>query len=294
MAALAASDWATPVAGVRRKVAGEHVILDATSMDDLHNAMKGVQAVVNCMTGDADAIAANAAALFTAADKTGVHVVYLSSMAVYGSATGLIAEDAPLLGDVGPYSAAKVQAEEMALACRARVTVFRPGIIYGSGSPQWTERIAVLLKEHRIGDMGAAGDGCCNLVHVLDVVKAILAAVKQDDERGHHAFNLSMPDAPDWNGYFIAMAKAMGAVPVRRVTARRLKVETKLLAIPLKLGEKLLGKLLPPAITPSLARAWRQDQRLNSAKATQTLSISWMSLSEGLSEAVAGRSVRSN
>lgn len=290
LAGLRAVQWAEPIAGVRRRVAEEHILLDATRTDHLRDALARADAVVNCVAGSADTITANAAALFTAADRTGKHVIHLSSMAVYGSQTGQVAEGAELLGDTGPYARAKVQAERMAEACGTRVTVFRPGIIYGSRSPQWTMRIARLLRERRIGDMGAAGDGCCNLVHVQDVVAAVLAALQQRNERRHRAYNLAMPDAPDWNGYFIAMAKQMGATPVRRVTARRLTMETRFLAIPLKLAEKMSGERLPPAITPGLARAWRQSLRLDASRATQELSLSWTPLSVGISEAVSGLS----
>lgn len=286
--ALQASGWAQPVAGVRRPIAGEHIVLDATRTESVRDAMERSDAVVNCVAGSAETITGNAAALFTAADRTGKHVIHLSSMAVYGSQKGLVAEDATLLGDTGPYARAKVQAERMSEACATRVTVFRPGIIYGSRSPQWTLRIARLLRQRRIGDMGVAGDGCCNLVHVQDVVTAVLTALQQGEERRHRAYNLAMPDPPDWNGYFIAMAKAMNATPVHRVTARRLRVETGLLAIPLKIAEKLSGERLPPAITPGLASAWRQSLRLDASRATQELSISWMPLSSGISEAVAG------
>jgi len=287
MSALSNAEGMSPIAGVRRSIPGEHVVLDARDKDQLQRALLNVDAVVNLVAGDAPSIVENARALFAAAAETAVHVIYLSSMAVYGSATGNVNEDASLLGDVGPYSAAKVEAEVLARSYPARLTIFRPGIIYGSGSPQWTTRIASLLQARRIGDMGAAGDGCCNLVHVQDVVQAILTALARHSE-GHRAYNLSMPDAPDWNRYFVQFARALGAVPVKRVTSRRLKLETKVFAIPLKLGEKLLGARLPPAITPSLARSWQQDLRLDSTRATQELSMSWTALSDGLSEAVAG------
>ena len=293
-AALAATDWATPIAGVRRAVKGEHIVLDASRTEDLRDALKKADAVVNCVAADAETITANASALFTAGDGSGKHLVHFSSMAVYGSQAGTVTENSPLLGDTGPYAQAKKQAELMSEACATRVTLFRPGVIYGSRSPQWTLRIAKLLREKRIGDMGKAGDGCCNLVHVQDVVHAVLAVLQQGQERRHRAYNLAMPNAPDWNTYFIAMAKEMGATPVRRVTARRLRVETKLLALPLKIAEKLSGDRLPPAITPGLTSAWLQKMRLDSTRATQELSMSWMTLSEGISEAVAGLNVRRN
>lgn len=282
--ALAASGWAEPIAaGIRASTTFDGVAsitLDACDQSAVEAALVGVDAVVNCVAGDAETIVKNAAVLFTAAEKTATHVVHLSSMAVYGSATGVLEEDAPLLGDGGAYSAAKLEAEDLA---DRDVTIFRPGCIYGAESPQWTLRIARLLQERRIGDLGVAGDGCSNLVHIDDVVAAILAAL-----RGGRTgvFNLAMPDAPDWNEYFIRFAKALGAVPVARIPEWRLKLETKVLAPPLKILEIAMpGKALPPPIPASLARLWRQDIRISSELASTELGIVWRPLAEGLQDA---------
>ncbi len=122
-----------------------------------------------------------------------------------------------------------------------------------------------------------------NLVHIDDVVAAILAAL-----RGGRTgvFNLAMPDAPDWNEYFIRFAKALGAVPVARIPEWRLKLETKVLAPPLKILEIAMpGKALPPPIPASLARLWRQDIRISSELASTELGIVWRPLAEGLQDA---------
>ncbi len=269
--ALAESGWATPVAAGRREV-------DARDEAAISSALHGADAVVNCVAGDAESMVRNAAALFAAGAKAGVHVVYLSSMAAYGDATGAVDEDAPLLGNVGDYSAAKVRAEALA---SGRVTIFRPGCIYGSDSPQWTLRVARLLQRRRIGDLGAAGDGCSNVVHVADVAAAVLAAVRQ---QRLGAFNLAMAGAPDWNEYFIRFAQAIGAVPVARIPEWRLKLETKAMAAPLKIFEKA-GVALPPPIPRSLARLWRQDIRLVSRRASGELGLVWTGLDAGLAEA---------
>jgi nucleoside-diphosphate-sugar epimerase len=284
---LTASGWATPISGSRRAVAGrggEAIALDARDEAAVASGLQGVDAVVNCVAGDAEGIVQNARALFQAAAKTGAHVVHLSSMAVYGDATGPVDEDAPLLGNVSDYAAAKVRAEALA---GGRATIFRPGCIYGSDSPQWTLRIARLLLERRIGDLAAAGDGCSNLVHVQDVAAAVLAALR-DARTG--AYNLVMPQAPDWNEYFLQFARAIGAVPIGRIPEWRLKLETKLLAPPLKIAELVAARVsrtasLPPPIPPSLARLWRQDIRLNSDRATRELGMLWTSLDAGLAEA---------
>lgn len=280
VAALAASDWALPVAGGRRTCPGrgvERIQLDATDPAALAQAVGRVDAVVNCVAGDAAAIIANGQALAgAAADR---RIVHLSSMAVYGSATGVIDESAAPRADTGGYAAAKAEAERR-LGGVADLVTLRPGCIYGPGSRQWSQRIADLLVARRIGDLGAAGDGCSNVVHVDDTVAAILAALRRADVSGQ-AFNLAMPDAPDWNGYFLGFARALGAVPIVRVPAWRLKLETRLAAVPLKLAERV-SRRLPPPIPPSLARLWAQDIRLSSARASSMLAMSWTPLAEGL------------
>ncbi|MES2186488.1 MAG: NAD(P)-dependent oxidoreductase, partial [Pseudomonadota bacterium] len=170
------------------------------------------------------------------------------------------------------------------------VVVLRPGCIYGGGSPQWSTRIARLLRERRIGDLGADGDGICNAVHVVDVARAVAAALTTPGIAGE-VFNLAMAPPPTWNGYFLAYAKALGAVPLQRIGARRLKIETKLLAPVLKIAE-IVGKKaglgadrFPPPIPPSLLRLWRQEIRLEAGKAQRVLGVTWMGLEEGLSSA---------
>ena len=284
-AALAMSDWAIPVAAGRRPRPGggtARIVLDATDPAAMVAAVQGIDAVVNCVTGDATTIVRGAAALFDA--TRGRRVVHLSSMAVYGDATGRVDETAPLLAGAGPYGAAKIIAEGHA-AEASNIVVLRPGCIYGAGSLQWSSRIAALLAARRIGDLGAGGAGCSNLVHVDDVVAAIMAAVRSDPARGR-AFNLAMPDAPDWNGYFRAFAQALGSLPVGRVPAWRITLETRSLAVPLAFGAKMSSRV-PPAITPALARLWRRDIRLDATRATDLLHLDWTSLQAGVCDAAA-------
>jgi nucleoside-diphosphate-sugar epimerase len=248
--------------------------------------------VVNCVAGDPAAIVRNAEALFGAAGKLRRHVIFLSSIAVYGAATGRVDEDSPLLGDaLGGYAAAKVRAEQLARGA-GDVTILRPGCIYGMGSPQWTERIVGLLKYRRIGDLGAAGAGYSNLVHLWDVVAAVEAALRQG-RSGCRVFNLAMPDAPDWNEYFRRLADALGSGPVAPTPEWRLQLEAKVLAAPLRVLEKVAPRIssnfrVPPAITPSLVRLWRQDMRVDSGRASAELGLSWTGLESGLREAMAG------
>lgn len=292
VAALAASGWTRPLAVARRPgtaPGAERIVCDATDAGALREVLAGAQGAINCVAGSADTIVANARALGAAARSTNVPVVHLSSMAVYGSATGLVDESALLQGDTGAYADAKVRAER--LLRDAPVTVLRPGIVYGAGSPQWSERIGRWLEARRLGDLGAAGDGVCNLVHVDDVAAAALAALRLPQARGR-AFNLGSPDPPSWNDYFLAYARALGAVPLRRISLRRLQLE-RALALPLKALELAAraagsrGTRLPAPMPPSLLATFAQDLRLDVRRAERELGLRWRALAPALAEAAA-------
>lgn len=286
---LATSGWALPVAASRNPAnlpGAENVVLDATDAGALSNAVAKVDAVVNCVAGSAESMVAGAEALRTAviaAPGKKPRLVHFSSMAAYGSVIGWVAESAPLKGDLGAYSSAKAQTESI-LADTPNVVTLRPGCIYGPGSTQWSERIARLLQAKRIGDLGPAGDGYSNLVYIEDVLDAVMAALRTESVAGQ-AFNLSMRDAPTWNEYFVAYGRALGAVPVERITPRRLKIESKV-AIPLKVLEKLGGKLgmrgTPPVLAPSMLALWQQDIRLLPDAAETALGLSWTPLTTAL------------
>jgi 2-alkyl-3-oxoalkanoate reductase len=288
LAALAAAGEHA-VGVVRRGDGGPDTVpADATDAAALGPVLAGARGVVNCVVGDARTIVANARAL-AAAVPADAPIVHFSSMAVYGSATGIVDETAALRGDTGWYAAAKAEAERALAGTPA--TVLRPGIIYGPGSAQWSARIARLLHARRLGDLGAAGDGVCNLVHVDDVVAAVLAALRAPEARGQ-AFNLGSPEPPTWNEYFLAYARALGAVPLQRIPRWRLGLE-KLLGLPLKALEVVARKLrlpaawLPVPITPSLLHTFGWDLRLDVTKAERLLGLRWRPLAQGLAEAAA-------
>lgn len=295
LAALAASDWATPIAAGRRPRAASaddsvaRLQFDATDQAALTHALQGVDAVVNCISGNRLTIESSARALLAAAasQPRPPRVAHMSSMAVYGPGDGLVSESAPQLGKHA-YALGKIAAEA---DCRRypQAVVLRPGIVYGPRSRHWTDRVGRWLLQRRVGDLGAAGDGCCNLVYVDDVVSAIAQCLRRSDVAGQ-AFNLAMGQPPSWNDYFVAFARQLGAVPVARIGRRRLKLETRLLAPPLKIAEILLSKArmtsisLPEPIPPSLLRLWQQDMRLDVTRAEQLLQLQWTSLADGLAQ----------
>ena len=279
-AALEGCDWATPVAAHGAPAT-------------LAQALAGVDAVFNGTMGSPAAILGAARALFATLMRSGarVRVVHLSSMSVYGTFQGEADESTPVRADLGAYGAAQIEAESIANQYPHTVTL-RPGCEYGPGCPQWSERIARLLVAHRLGDLGVAGDGYCNLLYVDDLVAAVLASLRRPALEGLK-FNLAMRAPPTWNEYLVRFGKTLGAVPVSRLGSRRLKLESKLLAPLLKILEigasrSGLGRaLIPPPIPPSLLRACSQRIILSVAQAERCLQIDWMPLDEGLRRAAA-------
>ena len=218
-------------------------------------------------------------------------LVQVSSMTVYGDATGLCDVTAPPRGPLGAYAAAHAAAEAL-LRAFPQTVVLRPGVEYGPDCAAWSGRIARWLQARRVGDLGAAGDGYCNLVFIDDLVRAVLSAA-QAPAAGGRIFNVAMRNPPTWNEYLIGFGVALGAVPVRRVTRRRLAIETKLLAPPLKVAELTLGRAalirqhLPPAIPSSFRRLCSQEIRLVVDDAEAVLGLTWTPLPVGLQAAAA-------
>jgi len=291
VSALANSDWAVPVAAGFRTMPGAvgaaaAIRLDARDTVAIGRALADVDSVVNCVAGDADTIVASGRALFAAcaARVPPPRVVSLSSMMVYGCAAGVVDEGAPLRGDYDAYSGAKAEVEGLSRSYPS-VVHLRPGIVYGPESPLWTGRIGGWLLEHRLGDLGGAAMGCCNLVHVDDVAEAVLRALRLPGIEGE-AFNLSLPTPPSWNEYLRQFAVALGTgfVPISR---SRLQAELYLRAPALKVAEILAGirhtKYRGPfPLRPWLLRLCRHSLRLDVTKAERVLGMRWLALDEGL------------
>jgi nucleoside-diphosphate-sugar epimerase len=262
--------------------------VDASNPAALGAAVRGAQAVVNCIAGDPAMLLSVSAELFRAAAAISPRprVINLGSLAAYGSATGLVNESAELRGDLDAYSAAKAESDRLAQR-HDFVLTLRPGIVYGPGSPWWSDRVARLLIARRLGDLGLQGTGICNLVYVDDVAAAVIRALTLD-QWPQRAFNLSSSAAVTWNEYFSRYAAALAALPVRQISKRRLALETSLLSPPLKLLELLLRKPtwarwnpMPP-IRPWLPQLCARRLQMDATCAESMLGMQWTALDSGL------------
>ena len=285
VAALASSPVYRPVAASRRS----GLMVDATNPASMLTALRDVDCIVNCIAGNDRTMVRSTQVLCDAARVSPPRrIIHLSSMAVYGAAVGTVREDHPPVAPVSGYGQAKIDCERIVqkyVDDGGDAVILRPTCVFGPGSTQWTMRLARLLRARRIGDLGSAGDGCCNLAFIDDVVASIVTALDAPDISGM-AFNVSSSANLTWNQFLMAFAKALGATPVHRVPPRMLRIETKLLAPIRRIASKFVQSPATEAITPSLAALWRQDIRIDCGAAEAVLELPRTSLDRMITAAV--------
>jgi len=209
--------------------------MDVVPCDVLHphqvaDAMRGVDAVVHCAVGDRTVIVDGTRNVLEAAARADVaRVVHLSTAEVYGaSVSGPVDETSPLTTGASAYADAKIDAERLVWEYNSRglpVTVFRPSIVYGPWSDQWTAALAQRLQSGRWRRYAGYGEGTCNLVYVDDLIAAALASI-DSDRTGGLAFNVGGPDVVTWNEYFARFNGAMGLPPLEVHSASRTKASS--------------------------------------------------------------------
>ncbi len=280
LAAVRAEPALRGIAGLRQGAAlPDTRLADATDARTLTAALHGCSLAVNAVGGGPATLLASTRALCEAARAAGVRrVVHISSMAVYGGqAAGMVDEAAPLASRPSAYEAAKIACEaevKAFVAAGGQAVTLRPGLVFGPGSVQWAQRVARLLRARRLGDLGPAGDGFCNLTYEPDLGAGVVAALLSPHAAG--AINLATASPLTWNAFLVLFARALGATPVRRLTARRLRIE-RLCAPALRLAgiaTRQRGPAwLPPPVPPSLARLFGQRMRLDPGLADRLLGI---------------------
>jgi 2-alkyl-3-oxoalkanoate reductase len=284
LASLGKSAWASAVP----VISGDAAALRA--------ALSQVGAVIHCSVGSASAVARAAEALYTCLDAGAAargmqpRVVHIGSMTVYDPTLHSANELSSTGANRDAYAVAQLLAEQR--AAKYAAVVLRSGVEVGADCPHWSGRIARLLAARRLGDLGSAGDGICNLTYIEDLTTIALMAARQPGIEGE-IFNVAVASKPTWNEYLIEFALALGAVPVRRLTRRRLAAEKKLFAPPLKVIEIAVGKLgLPawlalPPIPASLLATCAQNLALDVSKAERLFGTPWTPTADILRAAAA-------
>lgn len=271
MASLAGNPIYRAIGASRRSA----VPVEATDMDSMRVAMREIDCVVNCIAGnDRTMVQATQVLCDTARMAPPRRIVHLSSMSVYGAATGVVTEEQPPVQPYNSYAQAKIDCESIVrkyMADGGNAVILRPTCVFGPGSTQWTTRIARLLKAGRIGDLGKEGDGYCNLTFIDDLAAAIVMALEADVVG--QTFNVSSSSDLTWNEFLVAFAKALGATPVRRISPRMLRIETKLGAPIRRLAAMASRAFATEAITPSLTALFRQSIQVDCSAAQAALAL---------------------
>ena len=198
----------------------EVVRTDIMDPASLARAMEGVDAVVHCAVGSPDVtIEGTHNALKLALEKGVRRFVHLSTVEVYGNASGEIGELQPFGYTGNSYGDSKIEAEKLVWQFHEKglpVVVLRPSIVYGPFSTYWTMRLVERIASGRWGILEGYGEGTCNLVYIDDVVRLIFAAL-HDERAVGEAFNANGPDALSWNDYFQLLAATLGRPPLKTI-----------------------------------------------------------------------------
>jgi nucleoside-diphosphate-sugar epimerase len=230
--------------------------LDLRDTATLQTSLSGAAALVHCAVGDRSVTVDGTRALLAAAAKAGVRrFVHISSVAVYGDASGTVGEATRLVSGAGQgYGAWKAAAEEACLAQTGLDIVrLRPAIVYGPGSALWTVQLARRIESGRWGVLGSAGEGTCNPVHISDVVSSVICALHAPAVSGV-ALNVSGTETMSWNEWFKSNADALGAPELRAISPLELKARV-FGALPLKAVARVLPGFAADWLLGSPARS---------------------------------------
>lgn len=197
---------------------------DLAAATDLAALVDGVDVIVHCagvvqMEGrPRDLWAVNVEGterLLAASAQAGLRrFVHLSSVAVYGAGPAPVGEEAPKRPQ-GAYGKSKWAAEQALWRYHSEGRVpgvaLRPCAIYG-GRDRHAWPILSRLARMRVVPLPSGGRRLLDLVHVSDVVDAVLAAASEPGAAGH-AYNVTDGETHSYRDIFDAYARVAGRRP---------------------------------------------------------------------------------
>lgn len=208
-------------------------------------------------------------------DASVTRLVFSSSAAVYGSATGnAIPEDADAV-PVNPYGETKLVGEQLvrdaATAFGLSAVSLRYFNVAGTGWPELADRAVLNLVPMVIerienglpplifGDDYDTADGTCvrDYVHVLDLAEAHLAAVDRTaaDEPGHTVFNVGTGEGTSVRAMVEAILAASGSPLRPEIAPRRDGDASIVVASPAKIAREL-GWRASRSLDEIVSSAW--------------------------------------
>jgi len=237
-------------AGVRRwstaarigRFPGQIVLCDVLDMNQVEEAMEGVDVVVHCAVGPGDVIVKGTENMLAASHRHGVKkFVHLSTIDVYGTAEGDVDETAPYQYTGRAYGDLKIEAEKLCWRYLERglpIVVLRPTIVYGPYCKLWVLKYAERLLSGKWGVFKGIGDGICNLVYIQDLIDAIFLSIDSENAVGE-AFNINGLDLLTWNEYFRKLNSALRQPPLEEIKAGKAQLRSAVIA-PVKATARFL------------------------------------------------------
>jgi nucleoside-diphosphate-sugar epimerase len=265
----------------------ERVRGDVCDVDALRRAAAECEVVVHCAWGAGDLAAARRVnvdgtrLVIEAAAAVGVRrVVHVSTMAVHARPLPpVLTETHPLVHDGDAYSVSKAEGERVALergaALGVEVVVVRPTLVYGPQSPLWTVSFLERVRHEEVRAVDG-GAGLANLVHVDDLVEALIAAAAAPGVAGE-AFLVSGPGPVTWSEYLGALARLCAKPPPAPLPMWRARLARHVSRV----GSVVMGR--SPRVTTVDLQEMTRRTRVSTAKAERLLG--WrprISLAEGI------------
>lgn len=188
-------------------------VLDLLDPEQTNQALEGVETVVNCSRGDTRTMLTGLTNLLRSAKRNRVKkLIHLSSTAIYGEDPPLASESESCLPDPqgNEYGATKLRQDTMVLKLHAAGVpcyILCPGNISGPLSGYTLGQV----RRADAGPMALVDDGQnpTNLVHVDNLVEAILAAERASTGSGERYFVNELHPV-SWKQHYADLGAAAG------------------------------------------------------------------------------------
>ena len=194
---------------------------DVMKKESLDAALSGVDVVVHCARakGDDNSVTLSGTRLLLERIRAaGVKkVIFTSSVATYGNATGIVTEETPPVPPITEYGEGKRQAEAICKEYADKslaISIIRPTLVYGPFSDLWTTPYINRFASGKWRSLGSRGEGKCNLVYVGDLVRFTKFLIDHD-VGPYQVFNGNGPEVCTWNSYLERFNTALGFDPLR-------------------------------------------------------------------------------
>lgn len=219
---------------VATELCGDVAVLKGNLGDpsSFKDALHGCDAVIHCAKSDHPSPEVRAQEdiegtrnLINASICAGVRLFQqLSTISVYGiTPDGIVDEMLPLQSSFNHYAKSKIQIEEEVLKKRGdiEVVILQPANVYGPGPCWWSH---TLLNMMRRGRILMVNDGCglANMLHVSDLISAILLALSVKKISGER-FIISDGRPILWREYFQALEKIINRKATLALSAEQAK-----------------------------------------------------------------------